>query len=93
MRQRLGDGSWRIVDSSGDGASVRLRSTRAASDGAPPVIAEVAISESGAGSEVSLEFSPLPASLVPGYQRWLESIGLVVHNVDPGVPEPDLAHP
>ncbi len=93
MRQRLGDGSWRIVDSSDDGASVRMRSTRAAADGEPPVIAEVSVSGSGGGSDVSLEFSPLPASLVPGYERWLESIGLVVHNVEPGVPEPDLAHP
>ncbi len=93
MRQRLGDGSWRIVDASDDGASARMRSTRAASDGVPPVVAEVSVSSSGAGSEVSLEFSPLPASLVPGYERWLESIGLVVHNVDPGVPAVDLARP
>ena len=40
----------------------------------------------GAGSRVLLEFSPLPASSVPGYDEWLQSIGLVVHNVDPDSP-------
>jgi hypothetical protein len=54
----------------------------------PPVIAEVSVSSAGAGSEVSLEFSPLPSSIVPNYDRWLESIGIIVHNVDPGAPAP-----
>ena len=93
MRARLADGTWRIVDATDDGQSARLRGTRSASSGGKPFIAEVAISEAGGGSRVSVEFSPLPSSLVPGYQHWLESQGIVVHNVDPGLPMPDLAHP
>jgi hypothetical protein len=93
MRARLADGTWRIVDTSDDGTSAQLRSTRSASSGGLPFIAEVAISAAGGGSRVSVEFSPLPASTVPGYQRWLESRGIIVHNVDPGLPTPDLARP
>jgi hypothetical protein len=37
---------------------------------------------------VLLEFSPLPASSVPGYDEWLESIGLVVHDVDRSLIDP-----
>ena len=86
MRTQLNDGTWRVVDSSEEDGKVRLRSTRAAADGLPPVIAEIAISAAGAGSKVSLEFSPLPSSSVPGYSEWLKSIGIVVHNVDPNSP-------
>jgi hypothetical protein len=48
----------------------------------------VEISPSGRGSRVRLEFSPVPASSVPNYDKWLESIGVVVHNVSPDAPPP-----
>jgi len=86
MRAQLADGSWRIVDSSAIDGTIKLRSTRAASSGVPPIIAEVAVTAAGAGSRVRLEFSPLPATSVRGYDAWLKSIGLVVHNVDPNSP-------
>ncbi len=86
MRARLDDGTWRVVDSREQDGTVHVRSTRAGSDGAAPVIAEIAVSASGGGSLVRLEFSPLPASTVPGYDGWLRSIGLVVHHVDPDSP-------
>jgi hypothetical protein len=84
MRRRLDDGSWTIVTPSPDGdpASVDLRSSR---DGAgeAPLIAEVSVAPASGGSAVRVEFSPVPASSVPGYEEWLESIGLVVHDVAP----------
>lgn len=86
MRTRLDDGSWTIVQSApadDDPATVELRS--AWSGSGEPVIAELRIAPSGGGTSLQLEFSPLPASLVPRYEDWLESIGLVVHNVDPAV--------
>jgi hypothetical protein len=86
MRSQLNDGTWRVVDSSDEDGKLKLRSTRAGTGGLPPVIAEIAISAAGAGSNVLLEFSPLPASSVPGYEEWLKSIGIVVHNVDPDSP-------
>jgi hypothetical protein len=86
MRTQLNDGTWRVVDSSEEDGKLRFRSTRAAADGMPPVIAEITISAAGAGSTVLLEFSPLPSNNVPGYDEWLKSIGLVVHNVDPNSP-------
>ena len=86
MRERLDDGTWRIVDSSAADGTIKLRSARAAANGLPPVIAEIAVSAAGAGSKVQLEFSPLPASAVPGYDDWLRSIGVVVHNIDPDAP-------
>jgi hypothetical protein len=86
MRTQLDDGTWRIVDSSDADGTVHLRSARAGSGASPPVIAEIAVSAAGSDSRVRLEFSPLPASTVPGYDAWLESIGLVVHNVDPSSP-------
>jgi len=88
MRQRLADGTWRIVDASENGGAVRLRSAREAADGGPSVIADVAITPDGRGSRVRLEFSPLPASSVPDYDRWLASLGIVVRNVAPGAPLP-----
>jgi hypothetical protein len=90
MRQRLADGTWKIVDSQADGGDVRLRTARGAAGGAPPVVGEIDIVAAGGGSRVRLEFSPLPSSLVPGYQRWLEGTGLVVHNVDPGTEVPPV---
>jgi hypothetical protein len=84
MRQQLSDGTWRIVDSSYADGATKLRSTRAAAGGLPPIVAEIVVTAAGAGSRVLLEFSPLPASIVPGYDAWLKSVGLVVHNVDPG---------
>jgi hypothetical protein len=83
MRQRLADGSWKIVDQQADGAGVSIRTARGASAPGAPSLAEVRIAPSGAGSRIRLEFSPLPASSVPGYAQWLESVGLIVHNVDP----------
>lgn len=92
MRERLDDGTWRVVDASaaaggrtptGDGAT--FRSARSATGGLP-VIAEINIEPSGDGSRVRVEFSPLPASSIPGYQRWLQHIGLVVHDIDPASP-------
>jgi hypothetical protein len=90
MRRKLGGGTWQIVESSDDGQVVRLRSARNASSGGLPFIAEIDITRSGSGSKVKLEFSPLPSSLVPGYDRWLQSVGLVVHNVDRDTPVPQL---
>ncbi len=85
MRQRLSDGSWKVVDAQVDGAATTLRTARGGGFGAPAVLGDVAIVPAGAGSRIRLEFSPLPASSVPGYARWLESVGLVVHNIDPSV--------
>lgn len=83
MREQLNDGTWRVVDSSDADGTIKLRSTRAATGAVPPIIAEIAVTAAGAGSKVLLEFSPLPASTVPGYDNWLKSIGLIVHNVEP----------
>ncbi len=86
MRARLDDGSWTIVAPADDGdpATVDLRSARGVA-GEVPVIAELRVSPVGQGSLLQLEFSPLPASSVPGYEQWLEKLGLVVHDVDPTV--------
>jgi hypothetical protein len=83
MREQLNDGTWRVVDSSDTDGTIKLRSARAAANGLPPIIAEIAVTAAGAGTKVLLEFSPLPSSTVPGYDNWLKSIGLVVHNVEP----------
>jgi hypothetical protein len=82
MRTQLDNGLWKVVEppDDGDPATIDLRSARS---GEAPVIAEVNIEPRGSGSRVQLEFSPLPASSVPGYEEWLERIGLVVHDVDP----------
>ena len=40
MRQQLDDGTWRIVDSSNVDGTLHLRSTRGASGGDEPVVAE-----------------------------------------------------
>jgi hypothetical protein len=90
MRQKLDEGTWRIVDSGDADGGVRLRSARPAADGQPPMIAELDITPDGAGSKLRLEFSPLPSSLVPGYEDWLRSVGLVIHNVDPNSAAADL---
>lgn len=86
MRTKLNDGTWRVVDSTDADGAFKLRSMRAGAGGLPPIIAEIAVTAAGAGSRVLLEFSPLPSSSVPGYDAWLKSIGLVVHNVDPNSP-------
>lgn len=86
MRARLNDGTWRVVDSSNEDGKLKLRSARAGAGGLPPIIAEIAVTAASTGSRVLLEFSPLPSSNVPGYDEWLKSIGLVVHNVDPNSP-------
>jgi hypothetical protein len=94
MRQRLDDGTWRIVDTSAPANSPSAHSagdvstfrTARSADGATPVIAEINVEPSGGGSRVRVEFSPLPASSIPGYQRWLQHIGLVVHDIDPASP-------
>jgi len=92
MRQRLADGTWKIVDSSiGEGDDVRLRSARAAGGSGTPVIAEVDIIPNGRGSRVRVEFSPLPTSSVPNYDKWLASVGIIVHNVDPSAPPPTFS--
>jgi hypothetical protein len=87
MRARLDDGSWTIVPppDDGDALTIDLRSARA---GDAPVIAEVSIAPRADGSRVRLEFTPLPASSVPGYEQWLQSVGLVVHDVDPELIDP-----
>jgi len=84
LREKLADGSWRIVESRDTGDGLTLRTSRGASSAGAPIVADVRITALGGGSRVRLEFTPLPSSSVPGYQRWLESIGLIVHNVDPG---------
>ncbi len=88
LRQQLADGTWRIVESNDTDGAVRLRSARDGAGGRVPFVAEVDITPAGGASNVRLEFSPLPASLVPGYDRWLESVGLIVHNVAPGTDVP-----
>lgn len=86
MRTRLDDGMWTIVQAADDGdpATIDLRSTRTAG-GDLPLVAELSIAASRKGSVLLLEFSPLPASSVPGYDDWLRSIGLVVHDLDPAL--------
>jgi hypothetical protein len=86
MREQLDDGSWRVVDSSSQGGAVTMRSARSG-NGSSPLIAQVRITPHGDGSRVTLEFSPLPSSLVPGYDDWLRQLGIVVHNIDPNSPE------
>jgi hypothetical protein len=89
MREKLADGSWKIIESSiGSGEDVTLRTARSADGNGASVLADVEISPSGRGSRVRLEFSPVPASSVPNYDKWLESIGVVVHNVSPDAPPP-----
>lgn len=91
MRERLSDGTWHVVDTRVDGDAVTLRAARIGSRDTPPALGEIEIAPSGQGSRVRVEFSPLPSSSVPGYAQWLESSGLVVHNVAPGAD--DAARP
>ncbi len=88
MREQLADGSWKIIDSSAESGDVTLRTARAADGDGESVLADVEITPNGQGSRVRLEFSPLPASSVPNYDKWLQSIGVVVHNVSPDAPPP-----
>jgi hypothetical protein len=83
LREKLADGTWRIVESQNTGDGLTLRTSRGANSAGAPIVADVQITASGQGSRVRLEFTPLPSSSIPGYQRWLESIGVIVHNVDP----------
>lgn len=55
------------------------------------MIADVDIIPNGRGSRVRVEFSPLPTSRVPNYDKWLESVGIIVHNVDPNAPLPTFS--
>ncbi|HXK33502.1 MAG TPA: hypothetical protein VNM91_05745, partial [Dehalococcoidia bacterium] len=80
MRTRLRDGKWRVLESTEDANGLQMKSART---GEPPVVAEVAVEPEGKGSRIRLEFSPVPASSVPGYQQWLESNGIVARHVDP----------
>jgi hypothetical protein len=90
MREQLDDGSWQLVDSTVDAdGALRLRSTRDAGDGGP-LLAELYIAPDGDESDLRLEFSPLPASSVPGYDEWLRDLGIVVHHVDPGSAAADV---
>jgi hypothetical protein len=84
MRAQLDDGSWALVEPSSDGdpSTAELRAARQAV-GDPPFVAEVRVAPRDRGSVLTVEFSPLPASAVPGYDEWLASRGLVVHDVDP----------
>jgi hypothetical protein len=86
MRTRLDDGAWTLAPAADDGdpSTIDLRSTRSAG-GDLPLVAELRIAADQRGSVLRLEFSPLPASSVPGYDDWLRSIGLVVHDVDPSL--------
>jgi hypothetical protein len=86
MRARLDDGSWTIVSPADDGdpSSIDLRSARGG-PGVTALIAELSVAPSGDGSVLKLEFSPLPASSVPGYEQWLQDAGLVVHDVEPSL--------
>ncbi len=83
MRTRLDDGSWKIVDATENDGAITMRSARAGDGMLPPVVAELRITAGTAGSTMRLEFAPLPVSLVPGYDAWLQHLGLVVHSVDP----------
>jgi hypothetical protein len=85
MRERLADGSWRVVDERANGEGVSLRAAREAAEG-DRYVGELSIVPDGQGSRLRLEFAPLPISRVPSYDRWLESIGIVVHNIDPASP-------
>jgi hypothetical protein len=88
MAARLDDGSWTLVEPSldGDPSTAELRAARQ-SAGDPPFVAELRVSPRSGGSILIVEFSPLPASIVPGYDEWLASRGLVVHDVDPALIE------
>jgi len=85
MRERLGDGSWRVVDEEAAGDGVALRTAREPAQG-DRYVGELSIMPDGRGSRLRFEFTPLPVSRVPSYERWLESIGIVVHNIDPSSP-------
>lgn len=80
MRTRLRDGTWRVLESTEDADGLQMKSAR---NGEPPVVAAVAVEPEGAGSRITVEFSPVPASSVPGYEQWLEANGIVVRNVEP----------
>lgn len=84
MRSKLDASPWRVVTSDAVDGDLRLQATRT-SAAETPFLARLRLAPSGSGTRLRLEFSPVPASSVPGYDDWLESVGLVVHNVDPAV--------
>ena len=70
-RRRLDDGNWEIVLAEGDETQLRLRTIRLGIDGVIELFAEVRVTESADGSALHVEFTPLPTSLVPGFEDWL----------------------
>lgn len=72
MRQRLDDGRWEIALVDEAGGSTRLRALRLGPDGQIDVFAELNVEESPEGSHLTLQYTPLPVSAVPGFQEWLD---------------------
>lgn len=86
MSRRLADGSWTItgVIDERDGSATRLRAGRQASGDAPAVAVDVTVArDDGGGTTISVEFAPIPVTLVRGYDEWLRNRGLIVTNVSP----------
>ena len=71
MGRKLDAGPWQIVLSDGGEGVVRLRTVRMDLAGLMDVFAEVRVTALGDGSAVSLEFTLIPTTKVPGFADWL----------------------
>ncbi len=71
LGRKLDAGPWQIVLSDGGEGAVRLRTVRMDLGGLMDVFAEVRVIDLGDGSAVSLEFTLIPTTKVPGFDDWL----------------------
>jgi hypothetical protein len=83
MTRRLDAGAWSTSRTTETDSAITVRSARdvAGTDG--DVVADVTVLADGAGTKVTIEFAPLPATSIAGYERWLEDRGIIVKNVAP----------
>ncbi len=68
--RELADGTWEIVLEDTGEDDVRLRTAHLDLTGFMDVFAEVRVADSEGGSAVSLEFTLLPTTRVPGFDDW-----------------------
>ena len=71
LRRKLDVGDWEIVLADGDENGLRLRTVRNGIDGEMEFFGEVTVAESEDGTVTQLEFTPIPTTLVPGFDDWL----------------------
>lgn len=83
MQTRLSGERWRIIDEQRDGGSLSMRIAGTSAEGAATLIGVLRFSPDAHGSDVALEFAPLPVSAIPGYDEWLAGNGLSVRDVRP----------